>query len=294
MKKDFELKMFDQLDQPLKQKKTNAYFCKFHPYATENDFVEVVVKKSNKTVSRCRFCNEDKVKTKLENKKIWETEKKQLSDFYVKRTLISGHKIKMKDIPTVLVETKRAIIKIKRLTAKLNEPLAKCSTHGDLYQDQVIKKNKLVDGTYTYRCKKCMSDYHKKNWELNKAKIKLDHVKYKEANPDKVRQQKRNSQLKMLLKRLKDGSDASSRVMLHKYKKETIEKQKARAAYEKDKLTDYRVKRLLTKRGMLKMKDIPQELVECKRALILLKRAIKDKKQHEIHLLLEGKKDVKD
>lgn len=60
-----------------------------------------------------------------------------------------------------------------------------------------------------------------------------------------------------------------------------IEKEKLRKKQDVLELKDWYVRKLLTKGTRLKASDIPDSLVGVKRALIMLQRAIRDKRKNQ-------------
>jgi len=251
--------------------------CKHHGYAKEEDLVDVTIKKTGKIVKRCKFCERDK----FENKKVytedWKREKESLSDYYVRRTLVHGTKnaLPMQDYPEILVEAKRAVIKLKRQTEIIKQPIKECSKHGKLYREDVIKAGKERSGNQKYKCKKCMKELHAKHYELHKVKVKLAHEQYKNKNKTQVAKSKAESYKKNK----------------HKYLARENERKRIYDREATKLLKDRCIKKLLVKRTGLSMSDVPQELIETMRAVQLLKRGIKS---HSLKKKIEDKKNVKD
>jgi hypothetical protein len=162
-----------------------------------------------------------------------------------------------------------------------------CKYHGNLYIGDIIKKGTNSKGIQTYRCKKCMHILHKNHYENNKDKVKKAHKEYREKDPQKYREICNKSKRKMYS------------LDKEKYQKRQLDwdknnpdmKSKRQKRY-KDKavkeLNDIYVKQHLVAGTGLKHADIPQELVELKRTMMLLKRNIKDKLKKKEHLNYGG------
>lgn len=271
-------------------KKEFTYSCRFHRWAnTPEDFMDVILKKSQRIVNRCRYCEREKLENRIIQKQEWETEKQNLTDYYIRQTFVRGAKnpLPMKDYPQELIDAKRAVIKLKREAKRLNEPLKTCCHHGKLYIEDVIKSGKSKAGAQRYKCKKCMQELHHRHYELNKIQIKNKHKKYREENRERCAQVKRDSRLRNKIKNMSVGSihDAILRhkIEIDKYKK------KLRDKGEVAEITDQYVKRKLKYKTNLKNEDIPQVLIEAKRALILLRRGVRKKQDELIFNLIEGK-----
>lgn len=266
------------------------YICKYHKFATENSLIEVTIKKTGEVVKRCLHCEHDK----RENKKIqtteWNKEKENLTDYYIRRTLVVGTKnaLPMKDYPDILVEAKRAVIKLKRKNDKLKEPIKKCSKHGNLYADDVIKAGKSRwTGEQKFKCKKCMKELHKKHYELNKIKVLSKHAKYRADNRAKIIIKHREDRQKNRIKYMSDNQRADA-YFRHKFEGQMLNK-KYKDAKEVENLTDGYIRRKIKYQTGLKKEDIPDVLIEAKRAVLLLRRGIKKKRDEEVFNYLEEK-----
>ena len=232
--------------------------CYTHPWITEENLIEVLFKKNNQTKLRCMHCRRRVEENKLYNKKVWEVHKRELTDYYLRKVLSNNFKIRFDLVPQELIDAKRAIIQLKRMVEKYEEPFMRCSSHGALYKDDVIKAG-VTYGKQRYKCRECMKELHKNHYELNKLKVQLKHKEYKEKDIEKWRNIKKES-----FKRNK-----------HKY----VERQKISHANLSKKqakeLADRYIKRQLARSANLSHKDIPQEMIDCKRVLMQLKRGIK-------------------
>lgn len=304
--KDVDPKVDPQIDMVqdrygiMRQRVTHkiVYTCKYHTYAKQEDLIDVFVKHKNETVKRCKFCEDQKAKNKMEAKKVWESEKDQVTDYFVRRTFNAGSRgtgkrLAMHEIPDVLVETKQAVIKIKRLTDKLNAPLKKCTIHGNLYRDDVIKNGLRKNGDIVWKCRACMKDMHAKHYKLNKLLVSQKAKKYRKDNAEKVAMIKKESRLRNKFKYVRETT------LLEAYSRHALEKSKIARKHNKTRddsegLTDEYIKRLMTKRSGLKAEDIPQSLVEVKRALVQLRRGVQKKRDEQIYNYIEESENGKD
>ncbi len=261
--------------------------CKYHLWATPEHFIEMVIKKTGEKVMRCIICARHKREEKLKNQAAWVKEKENISDYYVRRTLALGKgSLKMGDYPDELVQAKKAVIQLKRAVSDKLAPLKTCHTHGKLYQEDVIKSGKSRDGSQQWKCKKCMKEIHKKNYELNKLTISEKHKKYRTENKEQVKKIKRESWLKHREKYLKRENERRLR-----FKKLNPELYKQNDRKRVDELSDSYVKKIIVNRTSLKNADVPQPLVECMRVIIQLKRKIKKEKDQNKLTTLKEKVD---
>lgn len=139
-----------------------------------------------------------------------------------------------------------------------------CKQHGNLFEKDVIKAGKNPTGGERLRCRACMKEIHRKNYLANKNKIDAKHAAYRRNNPGKVRAVKANSFRKGQKLKIEKALSGKKR-RSDKYNeriRETIDDK-----YCKDKLT----------RGTsLKFSDIPQALVDLKRATLMIRRYVKN------------------
>lgn len=131
-----------------------------------------------------------------------------------------------------------------------------CKIHGGLNRSQVTKSNLYKNKRY-YKCKECHRIISYKWAKLNKDKI---------------------------LKSIKDFKKNNNEKYKKSYMKYNRKNAHRRKFYEKEKvknLTDRYVISKLTKGSSLKKSDIPKELIEIKRQLLLLKRLKKENKKEK-------------
>ncbi len=277
------------LNPPLEiQEEIKPLSCKYHLYAKEDDFIDVVIKKTGEIVKRCRMCE----RFKADNKKLatleYQREKENVTEYYVRRLLSRGKgSMPMHEYPKELVEVKQATVKLKRAIDKINEPIKVCDKHGDLFKDDVIKAGKFSSGNQRYRCKKCMKEIHQKHYDLHKIKVLAKHNAYKKENPERAKETKRKSYLKHKHKYLEKENARRAR-----FKKLNPEKYHEFERKSVDELSDRYVKKTITKRTTLRNADIPNELVECVRAVMKLRRSLKKSRSEEKFIKLKEKEDV--
>lgn len=261
--------------------------CRTHRWANrQEDFIEVTIRKTGKKIIRCRYCEHEKIEQKKIRTVEWQKEKDDLTDYYVRKTLTTGkNAIRGQPVPEVLIEAQRAVIQLKRLKEKMDEPLKTCNAHGKLFQEDVIKAGNYKSGNPRWRCRKCMKDMHAKHYELHKAKVLIAHANYRKENPETVKQSKRKSWLIHKEKYLEKENARRA-----KYKALNPEKYKAMENKRVHELHDSYVKKCITKRSsILKSADIPPSLVECARALLKLKRGLREQIESDKLLTLEEK-----
>jgi len=288
--------LIDELPPEESQEEKNPFRCKFHRWANRpDDFTEETIKKTGEIVIRCKSCLREKRQMKEIRSSDWQREKEELTDYYIRRTFVTGTKnaLEMSEYPQELVDAKRAAIQLKRATKLASEPLKKCAKHGNLYRDDVIKSGKSRwTGEVQWKCRQCMKEMHKKHYELHKVKVKLKHADYRDKNRNKLAITKRLSRDRNRLKYMRSTTIADSAF------RHTMEMQKAkkmtRDKIEVDNLTDKYVTRKIIYKSGLKPEDVPQELIEAKRAILLLKRGIRKKRDEEIFNLLEEERNGKD
>jgi hypothetical protein len=264
--------------------KEEKFSCPFHPWAiNKNNFILITIKKTGKQVLRCIYCERIKQENKQIRTSFWHKEKEEITDLYVKTVLRSGKNALKVDPPQPLIAAKRAVIQLKRVTDKLSQPLKKCAKHGKLYLEDVIKSGKSNNGEQVYKCKKCMKDLHDQHYKLNRTKILLKNKLYRTENKEKVSKIKRESWQKHRDKNL--TKDKERRARFKAFNPEKYIEYNKRCS---ENLEDSYVKKKILRGTQLRSEDVPQSLIECTRALLLLKRNIKSqRKQNMINNLKE-------
>jgi len=148
-----------------------------------------------------------------------------------------------------------------------------CKKHGDLTLEKMIKSG-VTHGKQRYKCKACMKEVHRHNYEKNKEKIKLAHELYKAKDPIKYQE------MKNISKRKAYAANADKyRARRRESEKKNPQLKRDRNKKYKDKivgeLSDIYVRKKLCENSGLSRKDIPQELVEFKRIVMRMKREIR-------------------
>lgn len=201
-------------------------------------------------------------------------DEKYLSDEHVINKLKMGED-EQKQISPVLIELKRATLRLNYL---IKTPVVRCKEHGDLFvhmKGAVIKAGRDPRGDRRYKCRLCMKIFHKIHYENNKDKVSIAQKKYREENPEKVKETKRVSAKKMRniyrerhIQRRKDErilNPYASKERQKRYRKKSISE-----------LGDPYVKEKLVDGTSLKFDDIPQEMVDAQREVMRLRRIIKN------------------
>jgi len=133
-----------------------------------------------------------------------------------------------------------------------------CKKHGDLTIEQVkVAYNKNKDGVITsnyYRCKECFRQMDRASWRKHAEKRRATSLKYKHENKEKVA--------------------------------------KATKKYEqrqREELGDRYIRRKLIGETKLKANELKKfpELIELKRAVLLIKREVRAQNEHKKYIRLE-------
>ena len=171
------------------------------------------------------------------------------------------------------------------------KPIKICQHHGALFIEDVIRQGLSKAGLPRLRCKKCMSEVHKANYEKNKEKLRKKHTEYRKNNREKVRQIHRESYQKNKHKRMSEVTRHNA--LLKQTYDEVLEKRKNYNADQTYLMSETYIKRTLYRDSILTHKEIPVELVEAKKAILKLKRRIRSQINKEIVNYM-GKQNVKD
>jgi hypothetical protein len=165
-----------------------------------------------------------------------------------------------------------------------------CPKHGPLTITQLTTSGRSKSGAI-FRCKQCLKISHQKHWERHKEKVKQKQLEYKEKDPEKYREIKRASNKRYAHKYRK----ASIRNKI--YKKLNVEHirklERERTIFYVENLPPPYIRDILTRRSSLSAKDIPIDLVEIKRASMLIKRiGLDERRQNRLNQLTEERKNV--
>lgn len=148
-----------------------------------------------------------------------------------------------------------------------------CSVHGELTLAQCNKH-----GRGAYRCKLCMVDVRKKYYEKHKEKVLQKINTYRKNNAEKVHGFKRAYFLKN-----KEKLYAQERVRRKKYDLAHPEAERLRDRRYKRKavkeLRDSYIKCKLVQDTGLSRLNIPKELIEVKRIMMIIRRRVKSIKK---------------
>lgn len=123
----------------------------------------------------------------------------------------------------------------------MSDELKSCKKHGDLSLDNFYIKNNLT------RCRLCQREWSKNNYLRNKKRIGKRHsaytIEYRKNNPDKVKEYNK------------------------RYWEKGVEELKSNF-----------IKDTLSRNSVLKISEIPNELVDLYRPVLKLKRKLKELK----------------
>ena len=151
-----------------------------------------------------------------------------------------------------------------------------CKVHGELTSKNIItiKRNYTLKKTgeksdkYQHTCRLCqykrLSEWQKRNKDKRKASIE----KYLLNNADRVKEIRKKSYDKHRDKRIALSKKINQREHVKKYRTEYTKKGIERAS-------DEYIKKVLIGKSNIKIQDLSPELIEAKRALILMKRLLK-------------------
>lgn len=145
-----------------------------------------------------------------------------------------------------------------------------CHTHGALRRSQCNLGGKHTSGNQAYRCKQCLSVSHKKHYETHKKEVRRKADEYKKNNYEKVLAIKRKSYRKTAINYWVSTRNPSWRDS--RYTDSTYElDHEGRLALE-----DWYVRELIAKQHGMKIKEIPQGMVDLKREILKVKRLIRE------------------
>lgn len=160
-----------------------------------------------------------------------------------------------------------------------------CKHHGQLNQEDIIKSG-VSNGKQQYKCKLCMKVLHRKNYEKNKDSILKKAREYKKntfgwrkkASAYDAKYRAQNPEKRKI-------SDA-------KYRSKNLQKRRSQQSQRRKKeveaLADSYVKGKICRGTNLVASDIPQSLVEFKRALMKMNIKIRQiKRENKLTLLTE-------
>lgn len=144
-----------------------------------------------------------------------------------------------------------------------------CKTHGDLNEEQSIKQGSRI------RCRQCLKDLKADWYERNKAKIAAKQVDYRANNKELVAKVKKESHDRNKYKYVERAKAYRAKYDDRRIRDRSSKNNKEKVAA----LKDYYVKDILTRK--LKIKDIPQSLIDFKRVQIMLNRKITEVRKNE-------------
>lgn len=142
----------------------------------------------------------------------------------------------------------------------MSEIVRICKEHGPLKIDDMIKSG-VQRGKQMYKCRQCVKQIHRKNYEAKKDAILKRCHEYRIANREKVLEMKRISNKK------------SYHVYKAKpsYRESQIRHGKKRVA----ELYDAYIAHMIVKNSSLRRRDIPPEMISAKREVLRMSRKLK-------------------
>lgn len=146
----------------------------------------------------------------------------------------------------------------------INDIIKTCKTHGALKREQVVKKTKSATGEQLYRCKACLSIFHRNHYEKNRERLLKQTKDFNNADRERYLTRKRKYS-----KKYRELHGDEERLRIRKQDRKYI-----------DNLDDRYVKKLLTKRSNMKGTDMPQQLINLKRVIVKIKRKVKEIKDN--------------
>jgi hypothetical protein len=156
-----------------------------------------------------------------------------------------------------------------------------CEKHGALTINQVNKNGKDSVGIQLYKCKQCKAGFYRQHYLKNKEEILKKTTEWRLKNPERKRELNRLWSKKQ---RALHPGEATERKRI--YDKLNPEKHKTRrlrwARKQIEEIGDKYIKDLLTRGDRLKWHEIPNELVDLKKAVIQLKRLIRRRKSENV------------
>lgn len=172
----------------------------------------------------------------------------------------------------------------------MNEIIRTCKKHGDLTQNDLIKKG-IERGKQRYGCRKCQKELHHKNYDKNREKILDRNRLYRELNQEKIKVIKHNYNIlniDLIRKRRHENRkkyDATYRKLYKENNRlKVMHAEKIRMERYRKNITNSYLKNGIQwmKKGLIKFDDLPSEVIEIKRQCLFIKRKIKEIKRGDV------------
>lgn len=275
-------KQLDLLDIKEEELPTRPLICKYHRWAKSDDFILTESKKLKKKW-KCSFCLRIIKTNKDMQNKCWEKEKENLTDYYIRRIFVmgKGNKLPMQEYPQELIDLKRAILQLKKEEVKQEEKKRKktfvnCKHHGSRKEDEVIKAGLNRSGTIRFKCKECQKESHRDHYERHKDNVKSKVLEWRKNNPELKKEQE-----KRYRKNMSEEAQKKHKIRMHIQNIKDRDKNKKRAFFDRNNLTDKYIKSLLKDSNGFSNSDINKDLIDLKRITIILKRTIIKRNKNE-------------
>lgn len=214
---------------------------------------------------------------KESRKRAQEKAKENLDDSYIIKIITRGSKLKPSEVPQELITLKRLSLQMKKAVERVGKGIVTfCKYHGQLTKEECIRAGKQKSGALRYRCRACMKEMHRKNYERNRDRLLQKHAVYREVNKEKISEIR-----KAYWQKIKDKPEktANARIKNKEYRQKHREKIRKRESEWKRKtvelLTDSYLKRLISESKGIPRAKIAREMIEAKRNELKQKRALK-------------------
>ncbi len=145
--------------------------------------------------------------------------------------------------------------------------MKKCSKCGEFKAPHMFYKDKTKKDLLSNWCKKCKKEYRAIYHEKNKERISQTNKKYKEKNKERISQTN---------KKYKEKNKEKEKRYIQKYTEENKEALILKDRKRIEMMSNYYIVKTLRQQGIPKDQIAP-ELIELKRAILKVKRAIKQK-----------------
>lgn len=161
----------------------------------------------------------------------------------------------------------------------INNIVKTCKIHGELTQEDVsINKRNYTSKTTGIKrlfiqllCNKCRDIYYKKYSSTNRDKLYARQREWVKNNPDNCKITRKRSYIKNRQKRIDLSIRLNKTPTAKARKKEYVKK-------ERSELKGSYIKKILIGKRNISSSSITKELIDTKRALLSIKRIIKDEK----------------
>ena len=168
-----------------------------------------------------------------------------------------------------------------------------CYKHGPLTIKQVTTSGRSKSGT-AFRCKECLKISHARHYIKHKEKIDEKVRAYKAKDPEKYKQIKSRSNKKYAYK-YKEKERERNKIYRMANVEHIRKLNHERTILYVENLPDTYIRDILSRRSPLSSRDIPIDMVEIKRASMLIKRiGLDEGRQNRLNKLTEERENVEE